>query len=123
MYVPKTDQEWQAARRWLSLGLSAAGLLALVVLLARTAVGAITAQPGPWLTAVLTALGFGVAMTVWRLDDIDRPAGDLHGRVARLFGAWLAGLFFGLLVARQNQAGVATVTVVAVTWALASAYF
>jgi hypothetical protein len=123
MHESKPVCERRTIRQWLSLGLGAAGSLVLVVLLARTAVGAITAQPGPWPIAVLTVLAFAMAMTVWRLDDIDGPAGDLHGRVARLIGAWLTGLLFGLLVARQSTAGVATVTVVAVTWALAGAYF
>ena len=123
MYVPKSDKEWRAFRQWLTLGLCAGGCLVLVVLLARMAVGAITATPGPWTIAVLTAIGFTFAMTAWRLDDFDRPASDLQGRVARLVGAWLAGLLFGLLVARQSTAGVATVSVVAATWVLASAYF
>ncbi|MBL8849993.1 MAG: hypothetical protein JNG89_09920, partial [Planctomycetaceae bacterium] len=118
MYVPKSDQEWRTVRQWLTLGLCAVGSLAVVILLARTAVGAITSPPGPWLTAVLSAVGFAAAMTIWRLDDIDRPSVELRTRVWRLMAAWLAALLFGLLVARQSVAGVATVSVVAATWAL-----
>ena len=109
------------AQNWLVLALGVAGGAILLVLLARTAVGAIDRQLGAGTIAILSALGFALAMTAWRLDDAARSEETWQQRAARAAAALLSGLMFGLLVARDSTAGVVSVTVMALTWAVAAA--
>lgn len=104
----------------LSLALGIAGGTILVVLLARTAVGAIDRQPAPMAIAALAALGSALGMAVWRLNDAARPTREWPRRAARAAAAVLSGLLFGLLVAQDSVSGVASVVVIALTWSVAA---
>jgi hypothetical protein len=115
------DELRPSARNWLVLALGAGGGTILIVLLARTAVGAIDRQLGPLTIAGLAAAGFALAMTVWRLDDASRPLDAWQQRTVRAAAALLAGLLFGLLVARDSSAGIVSVAVMTLTWAVAAA--
>lgn len=108
-------------RRGLAWLFGTGGSVVLVVLLARTAVGAVDARLAPWAIATLSAIGFSLSMTIWRLVDADGAAGDIPRRLAGAAAGWLAGLLFGLLIAGTSAAGTASVTVVALTWAAAIA--
>lgn len=106
---------------WPVLALGIGGGTILVVLLARTAVGAIDREPGPVAIAALAAVGFALAMTAWRLDDAARTDDAWQRRAARATAALLSGLLFGLLIARDSTGGVVSVTVMALTWSVAAA--
>lgn len=85
----------------------------VVILLGRSAVGAIERTPGPITIAVLAAAGFALALTVWRLDDAARPSDDWSHRTARAAAAILSGLLCGLLVARTSLPGLISVVTMA----------
>ena len=108
-------------RQWLRVSLGVGGGAILVVLLARTAVGAIDRQPEPVTIALLAAAGFGLALTVWRLDDSGQPQRDARQRTVRAAVAVLGALLFGLLVARESLSGLASVVMMAIVWAVAAA--
>jgi hypothetical protein len=113
------NRSTRTTRRWWTLGLCVAGALVVVVLLARSAVGAVSGPIAPWQVAVWTAIGCAVTMAAWRLDDADRPAEDHPARLARLAAAVLWGLLFGLLLARRSGAATLAVLIVTATWSIA----
>lgn len=108
-----------SARRGLTWLLGTGGAIVLVIVLARTAVGAIDVRLAPWAVAVLSAIGFSVSIGIWRLDDADRADDDWRRRLIGAAAAWLSGLLFGLLIAGPSAAGAASVAAVAITWAAA----
>lgn len=110
-----------SVRRGLTLALGTGAAVLLVVVLARCAAGASQTTPAPWLAGLLSAVFFGMSMTVWRLDDMDCAAMTWQPRVTRATAAWLTGLLFGLLIARDSAPAVAAVVAVGLIWAAVAA--
>lgn len=118
----RKDQPGPSVQSWVALALAVGGGTIIVVLLARTAIGAIHQQFPAWLIAGLAACGFALTMTAWRLDDAAGTGRNLQRRTARAAAAVLSGVFFGLLVARASTAGIVSVAVMALTWSVAAAF-
>ncbi|MFO1095993.1 MAG: hypothetical protein U0992_22205 [Planctomycetaceae bacterium] len=117
MQTRTTERIPPSVRHGLTLALGTGAAVVLVVVLARCAAGAFQATPAPWLAGLLSAVFFGASMTVWRLDDMDSAAANWQPRVARATVAWLTGLLFGLLIARDNAPALAAVVAVGLVWA------